>query len=191
MPNSLRLLVLLALLVAPMLGACQSASNSSRASASQVPSLIVLVDHRNNTRMTLLTDAWLRENGAEGEDFSHRRAFFYSQRFSKNSSNAMVKVIPDDLATEFWGYLKDRGFDKYGREGSAPAAGGKVVQALEVSTPKGVRNFSVYAGIDKDEGEAFRTCIFGFMDLYTNVVQMQSVRERPDFGANLDAPGSH
>ncbi|MEZ5973333.1 MAG: hypothetical protein R3E96_00395 [Planctomycetota bacterium] len=34
----------------------------------------------------------------------------------------MVKVIPDDLATEFWGYLKDRGFDKYGREGSAPAA---------------------------------------------------------------------
>ncbi|MEZ5973334.1 MAG: hypothetical protein R3E96_00400 [Planctomycetota bacterium] len=38
----------------------------------------------------------------------------------------------------------------------------------------------MYAGIDKDEGEAFRPASSGFMDLYNNVVQMQSVRERPD-----------
>ncbi|HPF13395.1 MAG TPA: hypothetical protein PLJ12_03940, partial [Planctomycetota bacterium] len=133
----------------------------------------------NNTRMTLISDTWLRENGVPGEDYVARRAAFYSQKLS--GDNLMVKIMNDDIAQGVWQLLSQSGFDRYGKPGAAPAAGGEMVQVIEVLRGGQYVHMGISKATPKAEGEAFKTCLFGFMDVYNNLLQLQTVDRMPAF----------
>lgn len=179
------LLLLLSTLWLALGSSCASPSGGSAPQASgPVPTVMVLVDHRNDMRMTLISDAWLRDNNVPGDDFAHRRAAYYSQRLK--GDNSKVKIIQDEVAQGFWKTFQEQGFERYGRNGTAPPKGGEVASSIEVSLPGQQIHMGGYPDMTQEEVIAYRECKLIFMDLYNFVPQMQAVDRMPTFHSAKD-----
>lgn len=165
---------------------CQSnsAGGGKIQASGPVPTIMVLVDHRNDMRMTLISDAWLRENNVPGDDFAHRRAAYYTQRLT--GDNTKVKIIQDEVAQGFWKAFQEQGFATFGRNGAAPPKGGDVASSIEITLPGRQRHMAGYPDMTPEEVLAYRECKLLFMDFYNFVPQLQAVDRMPTFHSAKD-----
>ncbi len=137
-----------------------------------------LHDLRSNQRLTIVSDAYLRANQMEGDDFAHRRAAFYAQK--KSGDQLKVKVVNDAVANGIWQALKQTKYTSMAKAGKAPETG-DVIQVLEVVTANGPVHMAARRGMDKKEGQVLRTSVRAFADVYNNIMQLQASEGRPEF----------
>ncbi len=150
----------------------------SSATDDSAPRSFVVHDFRSDQRLSIVSDAWLRDNNIEGADFIHRRATFYAQK--KTGNDLMVKVVDDATANGIWEMLKATDFTDFAKAGVAPA-GGDIVQTLVVAKAAGPVHMVARRGMPRGEGKALRASVRGFMDLYNAIPQLQASEVRPEF----------
>lgn len=132
------------------------------------PIRIHFVDWRSNQNLVLL-------------DQSHTdRSELYSSQVKIDQAG--TKVTTDEVLEETLRFFREEGFFDRTTKGPA-AAGGDIVQTLEVETPDGTVHFRFGRSTDPESAKVFRTCRDNFVALYNNVFQLQSVDRVPDWEA--------
>lgn len=151
---------------------------NSNATDNSAPRSFVVHDFRSNMRLSIVSDAWLRDNNVQGEDFVHRRAAFYAEK--KSGDGLMVKVVNDAIANGIWEMLEKTDFADFAKKGQAPEDG-EVKQTLVVTQANGPVHMALRLNMPKDASMALRTSVRGFMDVYNNIPQLQASGTRPEF----------
>ncbi len=154
-------------------------SQTSNVTDDSAPRSFVVHDFRSDQRLSIVSDAWLRDNNVAGASFVHRRANFYAEK--RSGDGLMVKIVNDATANGIWEMLKATDFTDFAKAGTAPVDG-DVIQTLVVAKAAGLVHMAARRGMPEDEGKALRASVRGFMDLYNAIPQLQASELRPEFG---------
>ncbi|MCP5021428.1 MAG: hypothetical protein GY930_06595 [bacterium] len=153
-------------------------SQGSNATDDSAPRNFIVHDFRSDQRLSIVSDAWLRDHNVAGAGFIHRRANFYAEK--RSGDGLMVKVVDDATANGIWEMLKATDFTDFAKAGMAPADG-DIVQTLVVAKATGHVHMAARRGMPEGEGKAMRASVRGFMDLYNAIPQLQASEARPEF----------
>ncbi len=153
-------------------------SQTSNVTDDSAPRSFVVHDFRSDQRLSIVSDAWLRDNNVAGANFVHRRANFYAEK--RSGDGLMVKIVNDATANGIWEMLKATDFTDFAKAGTAPVDG-DVIQTLVVAKAAGLVHMAARRGMPEDEGKALRASVRGFMDLYNAIPQLQASELRPEF----------
>lgn len=135
-------------------------------------------DFNSGQTMSIVNDQWLLSQGITGADFSARRTAFSSQATSKVSAG--VKVGETATMQGLLEFMEYTNFSKFAAHG-APAIDKDLRQAVEITRNGETRHIRGQVGMGKKQGDAFRTSVRGFVDIYNRVPQFQSIQGAVDF----------
>jgi hypothetical protein len=128
-----------------------------------------------NTKLRMVSDAWVEAQGYEGIDADERRADFYGKNvYTVGSSSAAVKVCDDPIFDGIVQALDAAGFSQYAAPGPASASGGGATHYLELSVDGQVRHFARTKGMSPEAVKAFQTCLSVFGEVFNAVEGYQS-----------------
>lgn len=165
----------LAVLAAVLLGiaACSSAGRASgkRAVGGDLSYTVL----GKNTKLRLVSDAWVEGQGIEGADAEERRAEFYRQSiYTIGGGVPAVKVCDDEVFGGVVQALDEAGFSRYAMPGSSAEGRSGATQFLELSLDGEWRHFARTAGMTPDAVKAFQTCLSIFGEVFNAVEGYQS-----------------
>lgn len=102
----------------------------------------------------------------------------YSKR--RKLKDSLTKVGSDEVLGALEERLTEQGFFKYARSGPAPIEGtGQLTTALEFSRGGRVSHIGSTGAGSESERKAYLNCVNDFIQLYTNILQLQSVDGAP------------
>jgi hypothetical protein len=139
---------------------CASTSASSSPAFDAAPTVVVFTDYRSGTSLTLVNEV-----------HTSRVDFYSSMR-----SNASTKVATDEVVSALVEFFADQGFTRHAAPGRAR---GRSTQSLELERAGQRIHMSLSAASGSDEARVFRTCRQGFIELYDQIYQLQSVDKVP------------
>lgn len=96
--------------------------------------------------------------------------------YSSSRTSADTKVQSDDVMGALVEQLGDLGFRRFGRDGRAPSAGGRVyTRAIEIDDDGAIGHWAVGPGSADDERIQFNRCLSDFVQLYNLTASFQVI----------------
>jgi len=164
-------LVVLVLALVAGLGCASSGPGAKRAAGGDVS----FTSFSSNTRLRMVSDAWVESQGYEGGSAEERRADFYRKNvYTQGGSTAAVKVCDDPIFEGIVQALDAAGFSQHATQGSAPVSGAGASQYLELTLDGQVRHFARTKGMPVDAVKAFQSCLTVFGEVFNVVEGYQS-----------------
>ncbi len=164
-PSSLRTLCVRIFCLAPLAlsaAGCASTSASRSPTFEAQPTAVTFTDNRHAKPLVL---------SLVNELHTSRVDLYSSVR-----KEASTKVATDEVVDALVEYLSQQGFTRHATPGSA---GGRASQSLELDLGGRRTHMGIFKGSGKREIEAFCACRDGFIELYNQIYQLQSVDEVP------------
>lgn len=146
----------------------QACGSTGRRPALSEGARVELTDARIGLTLGIVNDAYLVEQGVEGDTPDLRRSAFYSAR----RADVWTKVADDELIAGLIRALDREGFARYGSEGTVSGSGAGT--ALAIATANERRRFMYSRNMSGPELQAYQTCRNAFMDVYNYVPQYQA-----------------
>lgn len=124
------------------------------------------LDYRNGRNLSLVNE-------------SHTDAgALYSER--RKLDQSLTKVGRNEILDALEERLREQGYFKYARSGPAPTqGGGRFTTALEFRRADRVYHLVSTGGGSEAERKTYISCVNDFIQLYTSILQLQSVEGAP------------
>lgn len=124
------------------------------------------LDYRNGRNLTLVNES----HTDAGDLYSERRKL--DQSLTKVGRNEILDALEERL--------REQNFFKYARSGPAPTqGGGRYTTALEFRRADRVYHLVSTGGGGEAERKSYISCVNDFIQLYTSILQLQSVDGAP------------